>query len=122
MKEIKFSHKYPKLWGQQKAELIAVRIINAQAVAINKDLLEYDTKYSVYKKSEDLIHYISFQQFEYYKLPEEGHLIQLIFVGDKDIPFCTLREYTDKKYDYYKNSIGDIFKIVIISDIKSTHI
>jgi hypothetical protein len=97
---IKFSHNYPKLWGQKKAELIGVRILNAQA--INKDLIEYDTKTS---------------EGEYYELPKKGELIQLVFVGDKDIPFCTLRRYTEVKYLYYSENVGNTFDIVIEAQI-----
>ena len=65
---------------------------------LNDFLIEYDTKNS---------------KGEYYKLPK-GTLLQLIFIGDNDIPFCTLRKYTPKKYDYYIGSIGNIFAIETI--------
>jgi len=106
--KINFSHDYPKLWKQKKAELLAVRVIDAQAVAINKDLIEYDTKYILPDYSPDFTGGVC-----YYPLPKTGKLIQLIFVGDKDIPFCTLRRYIPTKYDYYKKGIGKIFEIII---------
>lgn len=96
MSYIKFSHNYPKLHGQTSAELIAVRPIR-----INKntprELLEYDTKYDG----------------GYYPLPT-GNYIQLIFVGNLGIPFCTIRSsYPPSKCDYYNGKIGDVFNIVI---------
>lgn len=123
MTNIKFSHHYPKIWNQKKAELIAVRILDAQAVQINKVLVEYDTRYNnllVYARwDSELLTKLNYSpemiglKTGYYPLPEQGKLIQLIFVGDKDIPFCTLRRHTPKKYDYYKSCIHNIFDIVI---------
>lgn len=94
MNEIRFSHNYPKLWNQKKAELIAVREINSKD--FNIDLLEYDTKY----------------HGGYYPL-KEGDYIQLIFLGDKHIPFCTIRPYSQQKENYYQDSINMIFDIVV---------
>ena len=103
---ISFSKKYKKLWGQTKAKLIAVEDINIDDNTSN-DLLEYDTK------AED---------GSYYEL-KKGQYIQLIFLGDKNIPFCTirdrcgasapfLRDYIDKR-EYYKDKIGKMFNIII---------
>ena len=93
--KIKFSHNYPKLWNQSNAVLVAIRTIDAQAVSINKDLIEYDTKH----------------EEGYYELPKTGRLIQLIFVGNKEIPFCTLRSYTPEKYIFYQKTINECFNI-----------
>ena len=102
MTTIKFSHTYLKLWEQKKGELIAVRILDARSVAVNKALLDYDTMYF-----DDL------GNPEYYELSKEGKLIQLIFIGNFEIPFCTLRRYTKEKFEYYQNNIGEVFNIVI---------
>lgn len=90
---IKFSSDYPKLWGQKTAELLQVRLL----ADINPDLIEYDTKNS---------------QGEYYQLPDTP-IIQLIFVGDKNIPFCTLRRYYEAKWEYYTDAVGERFKIEV---------
>jgi hypothetical protein len=95
---IKFSNDHPKLWGQKKGELLAVRRCFAGVVHKNKDLLEYDTKNC---------------KGEYYQLPKHNYLIQLIFLGDKQIPFCTLRRFDRQKYDFYQNNVGEIFDILI---------
>ena len=119
MKKINFSYNYPKLWGQKKAELIAIQIIDAQAVQINKDLLEYDTHWedhtSYMKKHPELKNIMIpiDSLYGYYILPKEGKLIQLIFLGDKNIPFCTLRKATKEKYEYYKNNLRNMFEIVV---------
>lgn len=107
MPDVKFSHEYLKLWYQKKGELLAVRIIDAQAVAKNKDLIEYDTKY--YKENPT----VADSPFGYYPLPKTGKLIQLVFIGDKDIPFCTLRRHTEEKYKYYNSLIGKIIDVVM---------
>ena len=95
MKKINFSHNYPKLWNQTFAELLAVKTIK-----INKnthpDLLEYDTKTA---------------SGEHFPL-KTGNYIQLIFLGNKGIPFCTIRSaYPQSKVDYYNGLIGEILQI-----------
>jgi hypothetical protein len=92
---IKFSDDYPKLWGQKQAILLDVKCV--QKKELSKDLLEYDTKTS---------------KGEYYMLPE-GLLLQLIFLGDKRIPFCTLRKQSPWKEKYYRSQVGFMFEIVI---------
>lgn len=105
MPSIKFSHQYPKLHNQTTAQLLAIRILAAQSVNRNKSLIEYDTKFFDLKNN----------GYGYYELPQIGSLIQLIFVGDKEIPFCTLRRWTPDKVAYYKSLIGTTFKIEITS-------
>jgi hypothetical protein len=101
LNKIKFSHHYPKLWKQTKAILIDIRILDAGLVQTNLELLHYDTVYH----DEDY--------WGYYDLSSEGDLIQLIFIGNYDIPFCTLRRHTKQKYDYYRNLLGQEFEIEV---------
>ena len=96
MPVIRFSHNYPKLWGQTSANLVAVMLLNIPKDA-NKDLIEYDTKYA---------------EGKYYPLPV-GQYIQLIFVGNKHIPFCTIRRMTESKYHYYNDLVGEDFLVAI---------
>lgn len=96
MAEIKFSHNYPKLHGQTSAKLIAVLPIRIDKNT-PKELIEYDTKFDG----------------GYFPL-KTGNYIQLFFVGNLHIPFCTIRSsYPSSKQDYYKGKIGEDFKIVI---------
>jgi hypothetical protein len=101
--KITFSHNYPKLWGQKSAELLAVRELKFPEDK-NKDLIFYDTQYA--KK----------YGIDYYPL-RNGDYIQLIFIGDKHIPFCTLRpkysRWQTDKLAYYKSKIGQEFNIII---------
>jgi len=102
MLKIRFSHSYPKLWGQTSGRLLAVELLDAKEVQKNEDLLDYDTKYI----------YNEFRDYDYYLLPKSGNLVQLIFLGDKGIPFCTLRPDHHGKFSYYKDKIGQEFEIV----------
>lgn len=97
MKTIKFSGDYPKLHGQKEATLVAVAKIKIDKNT-PQELLEYDTK-----KSDGT----------YYEL-KSGTYMQLIFLGDKCIPFCTIRSmYPTHKVEYYKAAIGQRFNIQI---------
>ena len=94
MNVIKFSHKYPKLHGQTSAELLAVRPLKIDAHT-SKELLDYDTTYEGGR----------------YPLCS-GEYIQLIFLGNLRIPFCTIRSaYTPSKVAYYRQSVGKMFTI-----------
>ena len=96
MSVIKFSHDYPKLHGQTSAELLAVRPIRIDKNT-PKELLEYDTKYDG----------------GYYKLAT-GDYIQLVFLGNLRIPFCTIRKaYPPSKVEYYKSKIGEQFEVMV---------
>lgn len=93
---IKFSHAYPKLHGQTSAELLAVRPIRIDRNT-PKELIEYDTRYDG----------------GHFPLPT-GDYIQLIFLGNLRIPFCTIRKnYPPQKGVYYRGKVGDTFTIEI---------
>ena len=124
MNEIKFSFNFPKLWGQTSGRLLSVELLDAKNVQANKDLLEYDTKYIDKRdytgfEGKEILEKV--ERFSYYPLQKSGKLIQLIFLGDKGIPFCTLRSYTVgrpykfrfNRYDYYSSKIGQEFEIKI---------
>jgi len=101
MKQIKFSHRYPKLHCQRFAELIAVKPIQITKET-NARLLLYDTQY------EDADGNIGFYPLR------PGSYLRLIFDGDAGIPFTTIRKaYPPSKVEYYSKSVGDMFEIVI---------
>ena len=116
MKTIRFSHAYPKLHWQTTAELLAVRPIR-----IDRDtpdvLLEYDTTYyeplgydRSYYASVDLSDMPIKRRFP---LPT-GDYIQLIFLGNLRIPFCTIRKaYPPSKVEYYTAAIGETFNVEV---------
>ena len=102
MNVIKFSHDYPKLWGQSEAMLIAVRYFTKTDFPLNEDLLEYDTKT---------------KEGNFYPLPK-GDYLQLIFLGNKRIPFCSIRKNTPGKDEYYNSKLNQEFKIEIMGQVK----
>lgn len=95
MPSIKFSHDYPKLHGQTSARLIEVTAIDYEN--LHPDLIEYDTKTC---------------KGDYYPLPKT-QLIYLLFVGNKKIPFCTLRRLTPLKLTFCIQQIGKEFNIIM---------
>jgi hypothetical protein len=113
---IKFTHDYPKLWGQKQGRLILVKIIKKKELKENLALIEYDTywcdggfkhKWNLFDESK-----IS----GYFSFPDSEHFIQLVFLGDKGIPFCTLRSFNEEKYKFYGSEIGNIFRMEITNE------
>lgn len=96
MTKIKFSKEYVKVWGQDKATLINLGTLYAESLP--EDLIEYDTKA---------------KDGSYYPLPKKGRLLQLTFIGNKGIPFCTLRRYTPEKQMYYAKLCNKVFDVEI---------
>ena len=93
-KRIGFSHRYPKIHGQTSARLLAV---NPISITKNtpRELLEYDTSY----------------EGGHFEL-KRGKYIQLVFLGNLGIPFCTIRPaFPSRKVDYYNGAIGEWFDI-----------
>ena len=101
MDSIRFSKDYIKLHGQTEAELLTVRRIRIDDTT-PKELIEYDTT------STDGSRYTL----------TEGKYIQLVFLGNLGIPFCTIR--TDEvfldgetaKFDFYSERIGQRFSLI----------
>ena len=91
--KIRFSHNYPKLHGQTSAKL-----------------LEYDTAYFVKPFKDETSLYAEKQ---HYPLPT-GNYLQLVFLGNLRIPFCTIRKaYPLSKETYYRNAIGQTFELEV---------
>lgn len=101
MKTIRFSHNYPKLHWQTTAELLAVRPIRIDGNT-PIELIDYDTMYH------DENGYV-----RHYHLGA-GAYIQLIFLGNLRIPFCTIRKaYPPSKVEYYTAAIGETFAVEV---------
>lgn len=109
---IKFSHNYPKLHGQKQAMLL--HVLETRRDNLNAELIEYDTAFDVKHKVETIVGICTQTVIGEgrYELPK-GNLIHLTFLGDKMIPFCTIRRWTPEKLEYYKKNIGNIFMVVI---------
>lgn len=100
MRKINFSHNYKKLAGQTKARLMFVCVFDYE-----KDkyphLTDYDT--AILKGGE-------------YQL-RKGKYVLLLFLGDKGIPFTTLRSkigmYGLDKEEYYNKHLNEEFEIIV---------
>lgn len=96
MNKIKFISNFPKLWNQSTAKLVDIKLIDRDN--IHQDFIEYDTK---------------MENGEYYNLGEHKKFIVLYFIGDKGIPFCTLRSFTFDKFADYLNKLTRMFLIEV---------
>lgn len=96
-KHIGFSHHYPKLCGQTSGKLLAV--IPIERKDMTDELIHYDTIYYENGKARA------------FPLPP-GNYIQLVFIGNLGVPFCTIRSaWPKQKVEYYNSSIGEVFDI-----------
>lgn len=101
MPVIKFSSNYPKLHNQTSARLLYVERIRIDQNT-PPELLEYDTTKADGSR---------------YPLPT-GIYLQLVFLGNFRIPFCTIRRsgLSLKKEADYISKIGRIFEIEVKND------
>lgn len=98
MDKILFSKDYIKLHGQTEAELLSVRRIRIDEETPS-ELIEYDTTA------------VDGSRYEL----KNGNYIQLVFLGNLGIPFCTIR--TDKpasngqeaRFEFFSERIGNTF-------------
>jgi hypothetical protein len=98
--EIRFSHNYPKLHNQTKANLLF--IIKIHRSKLNPDFVEYDT---VFADSNGIK--------SHFDLPYSDYLV-LVFIGNKLIPFTTVRPYSQQKWNFYKSNVRKWFEIVVV--------
>lgn len=94
IKQIKFSHAYPKLHGQTSATLYDILLLDR--AELTKKFIEYDTVYAG----------------GHFPLPSGKYMV-LLFLGNERIPFTTVRPFTQEKFLYYNRYIGGIFDIII---------
>jgi len=79
MRNILFNDNYPKLHNQCMARLIDYKVLNENK--LNEEFIKYDCQ-----KSDGTL----------YKLDKNTNYILMYFIGDKFIPFTTIRKYNDK--------------------------
>lgn len=98
MNKINFSSYYVKLHGQTTAELVAVKMVDLSFMNCKdfQELVEYDCKAN---------------DGSYYPLNKDKSYCLLIFLGNKNIVFQTLRNR--EKYTHYQGLIGHIFDVVV---------
>lgn len=105
MRSIKFSHEYSKMQSEHhlipmKAVLMEVFVVDSKD--LHKRFVEYDTSYFDFK----------IQNWSYYKLPNSKVMV-LLLRSFSDFIWTTIRRYTPKKFEYYKNNRWNVFQIVI---------
>jgi hypothetical protein len=102
---IKFSHKYSKLYtGRAEGEnfcknILLLDVMNIKLEERSKEFLDYDTDDGLFK------------------LPKKGDYMMLIF-RKTDMIFgsnlmTTLRRWTPEKEKYYRDAIGKWFNVII---------
>lgn len=100
LKEIKFDNNYPKLHNQKEARLLMV-IQDVSGELLNNEfyhLMKFDSL-----RDDGLLYNIK---------PEETYML-LLFVGDKNIMFPTLRKQNEENAILYAESVGEFFTITI---------
>lgn len=101
MKEIKFSYNYDKLGDLRHFSIaILLQVFKTHYNELSRFLIEDDTSYFDQGKMGN------------YPLPKTD-LILLIFRGYNGKMFTTIRRYTPQKWEYYKNSEGEDFKVIV---------
>ena len=114
---IRFPHHYSKLHGQDRATLIAVKCVTVDERFPVQGLC-YDTKYEICKGD---INTGFTHGYEFARL-KEGEYLQLVFMGNQQIPFTTYRKIpkwyeplrktrTYRKTVPYSDLIGETFVI-----------
>ena len=93
---IEFNHNYTKLHGQ-KAGFLCWANIYHMGKNFPQETYEYDTD-GVYEFQKDVDY------------------IQLVFLGDKEIPFTTYRRDKPKTREKYMKHVGEMFELKINSD------
>ena len=91
MKEIRFNRNYKKLHNQTEALL--VKIIERQGKDLSEEFITFDTD-------------------NQYPIQPNQYYFIMFFIGNKMIPFTTLRKYNNENMKNY-NNIGNVFKIII---------
>jgi len=104
MNKIRFSHMYDKLRGVDLSKpAVLIRMEEIQDIRmLPENFLVYDTKY-----------HNSNGDKEYYPLKKDQKYLLLYFMDDKGLLFTTIRRWTPGKWEYYFQSQGYGFDIVI---------
>jgi hypothetical protein len=106
--KLRFDHNFFKIHGQVTAKLISVDIISR--TELDAKMVDMDTQY--YCNKETHVKGVFTKVVKNYVL-SNGLLILLVFLGNDQIPFTTLRQLKDKNLKFYRGRIGQEFDIVI---------
>jgi len=102
---MKFGHEYIKLKGQKQARLIYMSTINSDE--LNQDFIEYDLAY--FNKSLKICHNPI--------PPTDTKVIFLVFLGNNNIPFTSIRPWFPENEIFYKSRLGKTLSIFCVHSI-----
>lgn len=108
MKKISFAHNFIKLDEQKTAELVRVKIISR--TELDEETVIANTQY--YENHEVPNSDTPIRGIKCSHIPN-GSLLLLVFLGDRNIPFTTLRQFKDATWKRYKSMLNHIFEIVV---------
>jgi len=111
---IRFSHKYFKMpesffFKDREAKSFLIGISVCDISQLPKEFLDWDTEYD------------SGNGLAYYKLPKGKVLMLIIFTKQENsVSECwtTIRSHNPQKEEYYRNLIGQEFKIEVENEAK----
>lgn len=100
LKQIRFDNHYPKLHNQKHARLVMV------IQDISGEML--------LKRFPDLTFYDSMRDDgRYYDIKSEENYMLLLFIGEKEIMFPTLRKQNKENAELYAESVGEMYEIKV---------
>jgi hypothetical protein len=91
---VKFTAPFVKIRRQTKAKLIFISVIDADS--LHPDFVEYDSLFYNHK----------FQPRHMSLDFLSGKILLLVFLGNKMIPFATVRPYTESREKFYRSILG----------------
>lgn len=101
MREIKFSHRYTKFDGIDIENPVALlEVFNSHKEHLSENFIMYDT---LYRNGDD------FATYNLNSMP----VIILLLIDKNGKIFTTVRRWTSNKETYYRDGIGEEFRIVI---------
>ena len=115
MRTIKFSHRYLKLELDRVNLPLTLTASLLEVLNVNLENL------SAYFLTYDTMFYKGEGHMDLYDLPKKGKYLLLIFEKNESFErsiFTTLRRETPEKEKYYRDSIGESFKVIIEEENK----
>lgn len=104
---LRLDHAYLKLHGQSQGRLVALQRI--RLTREDEELKIYDGEHFTGVHLEDEIAVDK---------EKNGDFIQMVFIGEKGIPFSVFREYRKWKWDSFRDRIGMEFEFEIKKERK----
>lgn len=110
MKKIKFSHRYDKLPPSvryhKEGKALLLQALKIHYNDLSERMIGYDTSYFDIEPEYKIGHY---------PLPKTELILLIFRICVCKVPdiFTTIRRYTPRKWEYYKNAEGEIFEVVM---------